>query len=101
MLRYILVHHLMVRYINSSLYIMAGRAPSPRTIRYGQGRLGLCFGAVPVLRQIVAGMAYGATVPGGVCSGGWQNRTIQPTQKLKANLANPTIRRFLIHYFEL
>ena len=26
---------------------------------------------------------------------------LQPTQKLKANLANPTIRRFLIHYFEL
>ena len=27
--------------------------------------------------------------------------SLQPTQKLKANLANPTIRRFLIHYFEL
>ena len=26
---------------------------------------------------------------------------LQPTQKLKATLANPTIRRFLIHYFEL
>ena len=26
---------------------------------------------------------------------------IQPTQKLKAKMANPTIRRFLIHYFEL
>ena len=29
------------------------------------------------------------------------NRHLQPTQKLKATLANPTIRRFLIHYFEL
>ena len=26
---------------------------------------------------------------------------LQPTQKLKANLATPTVRRFLIHYFEL
>ena len=26
---------------------------------------------------------------------------LQPTQKLKANLANPIIRLFLIHYFEL
>ena len=30
----------------------------------------------------------------------WLKKT-QPTQKLKATLANPTIRRFLIHYLEL
>ena len=30
-----------------------------------------------------------------------ESKALQPTQKLKANLANPTIRRFLIHYFEL
>ena len=33
----------------------------------------------------------------------WNGRgkRLQSSQKLKATLANPTIRRFLIHYFEL
>ena len=39
-------------------------------------------------------------VPPADLSGG-RGEKLQPTQKLKAILANPTIRRFLIHYFAL